>query len=243
MTDAVVVAIVVLGSVLVVALLAAAIEHVRPARNWHRWRTEVCWRVRRRSARRFVDAVASGTYDVAEAHARRVLDSPPSNGARTPRQPRSWDERATRIGNWREASAELRRADGLGAWCPSLTYTAVGDRDVVTLGRVRGVQLPVLARTWAGEHHLMVSVQARGGVVRCHVQVRPHACPLGRESVELWVHVEGPPTRRSRRIMRTIKRLTRSALRRWAAHRSPTPHDGGAQEASGDAGGHRSSGP
>lgn len=199
--------IVVLGIVASVLFIATAIQRL----------------VRRRATRAFAEAVSWGDLELAEVHVRQAIDpGSPRNRARRPGL-RSWDELAVRDGSWLESSAELRTVDGLGPWCPTLTQDGQDDRQVMTIGRRRALQMTVLSRKWVGRGSVSMTAQVRSHVISGLVTVRPQPQSENREAVELWVHLEGPRGRQSRRAMRTIRRETRIALHRWATEHGPPP--------------------
>ncbi len=176
---------------------------------------------RRKAAMAFAEAVSWGDLELAEVHARRAID-PGSSRSRT-RRPglRSWDQLAVRRGSWLECSAELRTVDGLGPWCPTLTRDGSNERQVMTIGRRRPVRMTVLSRKWVGSGSVSMTAQVQNDVISGLVTIRPQPHPANSETVELWVHLEGPGGRQSRRAMRTLKRETRIALRRWATQHGP----------------------
>ena len=176
---------------------------------------------RRKAAMAFAEAVSWGDLELAEVHARRAIDpgSPP-NRTRRPGL-RSWDKTAVRHGSLLESSAELRTADGLGPWCPTLTRDGSKERQMMTIGRRRAVRMTVLSRKWVGSGSVSMTARVQNDVISGLVTVRPQPHLANRQTVELWVHLESPSGRQSRRAMRTIKRETRIALRRWATYRGP----------------------
>lgn len=206
-----------LGALTAVVLIAVAIRHVT-AGGWPRLHGQLRWRVRRRTVRAFAQAVSCGDAERAEANAKWLLDSSQRSRRPTRGHIRSWDESAVRIGDWRVVSAEFRTADGLATWCPTLSSTTTGDVQIAALGRARTLNLTILSRTWPSAGCETVTADIDGAVIRAQVLLRPLTHRCRDESVELWVHLEGPS---SRRTMRTIRRVTRRAVKRWAAQRSP----------------------
>lgn len=189
------------------------------------------WRVRRAAVHAFAAAVAGGDLEGAEAMAGRALGHRHRRGGGGGPPVVSWDERVVLDGTRPDAAAQLRRAGGLVAWCPGIRRPS-GDGgdlrrgDTLTVGRWHRLQLTVLSRRWNSTEGVQCSADAGGLVLVGQLTLRPSpACWPDRvdardtdiDRVEVWVHVEGPPGRRARRVLRRVRRATRVGLRRWAA--------------------------
>lgn len=205
----------VLGAFLVLVLVAIAIHqtivHSRP-----RLVGQLRWYLRRGTVRGFAQAVSSGDTERAETSATRLLAPAQWPRRSLPGQVRSWDEHAVRDGDRYSTTAEFRTADGLGAWCPTYARTNSSGLEVVRLGRTRALELTVLSRSWLDAGCVIMTAEIDGAAVYGQALLRPLIERNGRESVELWVHLEG---RLNRRTMRKMKRVTRRALKRWAIPR------------------------
>lgn len=176
-------------------------------------------RGRRRAARTFVAAVTSGDIDLAEDATRHALhrNDAPRRPARSRERLLGWDEHVTVPSTWIEAATELRAADGLARWCPTLRLIASdAEGETITLGRFLPVRLRLLSRRWFAEG-LRLRADTGGSVLVGHVTLRPSA--LG-DGAEVWVHAEGLRCCRTRRALRAARRETRTGLKRWAANRS-----------------------
>lgn len=189
---------------------------------WSRWlKVPVrSWR-RRRAVRCFVAAVSAGELDVAEVALRQTM-----SGGFVRRRPgsvplRGWDEQVVLGCSAAQAAAELEGPGGFASWCPGVRRVAEGE-DALVVGRRRGVRLRVLSRGPVSSGGAWFTADAGGSVIVGHVMLRPvtQAASAG-EAVAVWVHVEGPRGRRSRRVMSVVRRATRVGLRRWAAGGRP----------------------
>jgi hypothetical protein len=128
-----------------------------------------------------------------------------------------WNEVVPIAGAWSTVVGELRAADGLDPWCPTLRRVSNdGARDtvVVSVGHHRPVSLRVTRRWFADG--IRWRADADGSVLVGHVTLQPAATG---DHVVAWVHAEAPRCRHSRRALRAVRRETRTALRRWAATR------------------------
>ncbi len=107
---------------------------------------------RRRAARTFVAAVTSGDIDRAEDSARHALcgNDAPDRTASSREHQLSWDEHVTVPRTWIEVATELREADGLARWCPTVRLIASdAEGDTIAVGRFLPVQLRLLSRRWS----------------------------------------------------------------------------------------------
>lgn len=174
---------------------------------------------RQRAVRAFVAAVTNGDIDLAEDSARHALsgnDRPAPKESNREHQP-GWDEHVTVPSTWLEAATELREADGLARWCPTVRLIASGaEGETIAVGRFLPVRLRLLSRRWFAEG-LRLRADTGGSVLVGHVTLRPSA--LG-DGTQVWIHAEGPRCYRSRRALRAVRREARRGLKRWAAHRS-----------------------
>lgn len=138
-----------------------------------------------------------------------VAESPQVLGRRVDQ----WNEIVPIAAAWSTAIGELRGAEGLDPWCPTLRRISLNDgRDtgVIGIGRHRSVSLRTSHR-WFAEG-IRWQADAGGPHIVGHVTLQPTLT-----GVQVWVHAEAPRCRHSRRALRTIRRETRIALRRWAA--------------------------
>lgn len=128
-----------------------------------------------------------------------------------------WNEVLPIAGAWSTVVGELRVADGLDPWCPTLRpIPNTGTRDTaVFVGRHRPVKLRITRRWFADG--IRWRADAGGPVLVGHVTLQP---AVTGDHVLAWVHAEAPRCRHSRRALRTIRRETRTALRRWATTRN-----------------------
>lgn len=189
---------------------------------WSRWlKARVrSWR-RGRAVRCFVAAVCAGELDVAEVALGQAM-----SGGLVRRRPgavslRSWDEQVVLGCSPAQAAAELEVPGGFASWCRGVRRVPEGG-DALLVGRRRGVRVRVLSRGPVSSGGVWFTADAGGPVIVGHVMLRPltRAGPAG-EGVAVWVHVEAPRGRRSRRVMSVMRRATRDGLRRWAAGRRP----------------------
>ena len=173
-------------------------------------------------------ALASGTlwfagvaallaaFAVAGRQEPTAADSPTVEGRRVDQ----WNEVLPIAGAWSTVVGELRAANGLDPWCPTLrriSNNGTHDTEVVSVGHHRTVSLRISRRWFADGIRWRAGVDAGGSVLVGHVTLQPAATG---DHVQAWVHAEAPRGRHSRRALRTIRRETRSALRRWATTRS-----------------------
>lgn len=129
-----------------------------------------------------------------------------------------WDEISHIAGAWSTVVGELRAADGLDPWCPTLRRGADHPSDgatVISIGRSRPISLRT-SRRWFADG-IRWRADAGGPSIVGHVTLQPVA---DGDHVQVWVHAEAPRCRHSRRALGTIRRETRVALRRWAATHS-----------------------
>lgn len=129
-----------------------------------------------------------------------------------------WNEVLPVAGAWSTVVGELRAADGLDRWCPTLrriSSNGTHDTNVVAVGHRRPITLRI-SRRWFADG-IRWRADAGGPILDGHVTLQP---TVTGEHVQIWVHAEAPRCRQSRRALRTIRRETRTALRRWAATRS-----------------------
>lgn len=129
-----------------------------------------------------------------------------------------WNEVLPLAGAWSTVVGELRAADGLDPWCPTLrriSPNGTHDAEVVSVGHHRPVSLRITRRWFADG--IRWQADAGGPLLVGHVTLQLSATG---DHVQAWVHAEAPRCRHSRRALRTIRRETRTALRRWATTRS-----------------------
>ena len=146
-----------------------------------------------------------------------AADSPTAEGRRVDQ----WNEVLPIAGAWSTVASELRAADGLDPWCPTLrriSSNGTHDTNVVSVGHRRPVTLRI-SRRWFADG-IRWRADAGGPNLVGHLTLHP---TVTGEHVQIWVHAEAPRCRNSRRALRTIRRETRTALRRWAATRTETP--------------------
>ena len=146
-----------------------------------------------------------------------AADSPTLQGRRVDQ----WNEVLPIAGAWSTVASELRAADGLDPWCPTLrriSSNGTHDPSVVAVGHHRPVTLRI-SRRWFADG-IRWRADAGGPNLVGHLTLQP---TLTGEHVQIWVHAEALRCRNSRRALRTIRRETRTALRRWAATRTETP--------------------
>lgn len=183
------------------------------------------WCLRRRAARSFVAALSTGDLELAERTAGRALGggSSPRRAARVPQ--RSWDEQVVVGCSRLEAAKELRSAAGRAAIWPTVRTVLDEDGGVLVVGRRRPVRLRLLSHCWLPSEGMRFALDSGGRTVVGHVLVRPvRSADAG--AAEVWVHVEGDDCRRSRRVLRAMRRATRPGLRRWASGRRLTRRRG-----------------
>ena len=134
-----------------------------------------------------------------------------------------WNEVLSIAGPWSTVVGELRAADGLDPWCPTLRRISTDgthDAQLVCVGHRRSVSLRITRRWFADG--IRWQADAAGPVLVGHVTRQPAATG---DHVLAWVHAEAARCRHSRRALRTIRRETRIALRRWATTRNTEfPH-------------------
>jgi len=194
------------------ALVLAAISawrlarpRLRPLRAWLRWQAH------HRAAHRFALDVAAGHLDDADGAVARVLGG--LGGLERGAQHRTlagWDERVVLTG---PGSGDAGTDSPDPGWPWAIHQPAPAD---FVVGRCRPIRLRLLSWRRAGTDGVRFVVDAQGTVLAGHLLARP--APAGTHGVELWVHLEGPPTRRGRRALRVTRRATRSRLHAWAAH-------------------------
>jgi len=130
-----------------------------------------------------------------------------------------WNEVLPIAGAWSTVVSELRAADGLDPWCPTLrriSSNGTHDTNVVAVGHGRPVSLQI-SRRWFADG-IRWRADAGGPILVGHVTLQP---AVTGDHVQVWVHAEAPRCRHSRRALRKIRRETRTALRRWAARAAP----------------------
>lgn len=128
-----------------------------------------------------------------------------------------WNEVISIAGAWSAVVGELRAADGLDPWCPTLRRISTDgthDAEVVWVGQHRPINLRITRRWFADG--IRWRAAAAGPVLVGHVTLQPAASG---DHVVAWVHAEATRCRHSRRALRTVRRETKSALRRWATTR------------------------
>ncbi len=138
-----------------------------------------------------------------------TVDAPPVD---------QWDEVRLIPGAWSTVVDELRTADGLSPWCPTLRPIPgmrPGDTTVIAVGHRHPIILHV-SRRWFAEG-VRWRADAGGPILVGHITLQPG--PTGTH-VQVWVHAEARRCGHSRRALRTIRGEARSALRCWA-----TTHD------------------
>ena len=128
-----------------------------------------------------------------------------------------WDVCVSVSGTWSSTVGELRASDGLARWCPTVRQFADGEGEETSfsVGRWRPLRLEV-QRRWFAEG---IRWCARGGGPTVTGYLRCQPAVTGDEVV-VWVHAEARRCRRSRRVLRVIRRETRIGLQRWAMERS-----------------------
>lgn len=129
-----------------------------------------------------------------------------------------WNEVLPVAGAWSTVVGELRAAEGLDRWCPTLrqiSNNGTHDTRMFAIGRCHPVRLQI-SRRWFADG-IRWRAHAGGPILVGHVTLQPAATG---DQVQVWVHAEAPRCRHSRRALRTIRRETRTALRRWATTRS-----------------------
>lgn len=175
------------------------------------------WWMHRSAARSFVAALSTGDMDLAERTAERLFGDDPSPRRASQVPYRSWDEQVL-IGCTRlEAAVELHSPAGRAAIWPTVRTVSDGNGSVLVVGRHRPVRLRLLSHCWLPAEGMRFALDAGGRTVVGHVLLRPARSDP--DAVEVWVHVEGDRRRRSRRVLRVMRRATRPGLQRWASQR------------------------
>lgn len=184
---------------------------LRPLRTWLRWQTH------HRAAHRFAVEVAAGHLDDADSAAARALGGPSRYRRAQHQTPASWDERIVLTG---PDSAPASTDPQDPAWCSAVHQPQPPDTDL-RVGRFRPIRLRLLSWDPVETGGVRLVADAQGTVLAGHLLVRP--APHGTDTIEIWVHLEGPPTRRGRRALRVTRRATRSRLHALGAHHTPSP--------------------
>lgn len=183
-------------------------------RVWYPWRTSHL----RRAGRAELSNVA-GDMSAAEVSLQPGREDEATRAATTA-STRGWQRSVVVIGQWSEVADELRAADGLGNWCRGLRWDQ-RDESMAILGRLHPVRIRIVRRTWFAEG-IRLHADAGGALIKLRLTMRPLP---SRENgvVEVAVNAEGPDTRRSRRVLRVMKRQAASALHRWSTDRRHRP--------------------
>ena len=164
-------------------------------------------------------AALLAAFAVARRREPPAASSPTVEGRRVDQ----WNEVLPIAGAWSTVVGELRAADGLDPWCPTLrriSNNGPHDTEVVSVGHHRPVSLRITRRWFADG--IRWRADAGGSVLVGHVRLQP---AVTGDHVLAWVHAEAPRCRHSRRALRTIRRETRtraSTLGHNAQHRNPT---------------------
>jgi|GEM_PF-5120309 hypothetical protein len=165
------------------------------------------------TAHRFALDVAAGHFDEAEGAAARALGGPGGRGLARHGPLPGWDERLVvdRLDSTPSGAGPCDVGAG-GGWPLGLLQPPDAG---VLIGRCPPIRLRLLSWRPAGTGSVRFAADARGIVLAGHLLVRP--APGRAEAMEIWVHLEGPRTRRGRRVLRVTRRATRSRLRAWDA--------------------------
>lgn len=183
----------------------------------HEWRPYSEWgRVQRRQARLFAAAVTAGDLEAAEVPLTRLLRA--NDVQRGSAQPRrcAWDESVFLPCSWSDVAPSL----DLDAVAHRFGMQRHHGRDGSTEVRLgRRVRLRMIREEIDPGQGVTFVADTGLSVLEGHMTLR-HVPAGGRRSppggVEVIVHAESTPSRRSRRVLRATRAMTRAGLRRWA---------------------------